>query len=301
MEIIPAEDYLSPEAESLMLDKQRSAITQSTIEESLPSMPSNNDVDLLKEMLRYKEELIFLNEIQHVHGFNVSLEESRKANDRKKMCYDKLERCAAVMRENEQLLAAHTCALYDAVRLISTGMPMGGLGSKDFNMSLSTKNFDWPHLLPRGIGEFSPVKQEYLDKLERANVRKAAALAALERERLRRNMTDEEKALIEAEKLAQKLQRWANEEFDAYNVAYGALLQSRESRKTVAEKETVMRLWEHVLSLKEKRYPGDIRVAVAQNNLGCVLLELFGLNHPLGDGKYCSIVVFGYIYTIYTI
>ena len=55
------------------------------------------------------------------------------------------------MKENGDILAAHVCAAYDAVRLLTVSTPSIGLGSVDLCLRVVNTGVDWIHLLPPGI------------------------------------------------------------------------------------------------------------------------------------------------------
>jgi hypothetical protein len=98
-------------------------------------------------------------------------------------------------------VAPHATAFYDSLHSLTTGPVCIGIGSKDICLKLSCEGVTWTHLLPRARGEPSFAKKREIDKLERAAKRKTAAIAAVKRERARRNMTDEDKERLRLEKL----------------------------------------------------------------------------------------------------
>ncbi len=65
---------------------------------------------------------------------------------------------------------------------------------------------------------------------------------------------------------------------------------ARQERKTSAELMEMLKGWEALVSIREERYPGNYRAAVTQNDLACILLEFYGIEHPLSTGrvKYCD-------------
>ena len=105
-----------------------------------------------------------------------------------------------------------TPSLLYSTRAFSVGTSSIGLGSKDFCITAFGEGISWTKLLPMAMGEAAPAKQMHLDKLARAKNRKAATLAALEREKMRRNMTDAEKEEIRRQEEARRLETWAEEE-----------------------------------------------------------------------------------------
>ena len=54
------------------------------------------------------------------------------------------------MKENGDILSAHVCAAYDAVRLLTVSTPSIGLGSVDLCLRVVNTGVDWIHLLPPG-------------------------------------------------------------------------------------------------------------------------------------------------------
>ena len=206
-------------------------LIQKIVKEFLPKLSHTSRADLQKSLAQCKDDLIFLNEIHYDSSVHLTPEISQQIAERKEKLSKKILELETSMKENEDLLAAHCCAAYDAVRLLTLSTPSLGLGSADFCLRAVNSGIDWISLLPPGQGEYSPIRQHRFDKLERAKRRKSAALAALERERffvfckilkslslfffgirLRRNMTDEEKEKVRLEELRLQQEQWDLEE-----------------------------------------------------------------------------------------
>eukprot|EP01034_Spumella_vulgaris_P025693 gene25693-32180_t len=217
------------EVESVFVIRQRrEQLIRQVVVTMLPPLPENNSTDLPAELLRLKEDLIFLSGLSSDPHVDLSLQESKQIAQKKEAYLKRIERIAEVVHDNEQLQAAHSCALYDSIRLLCVGLSNGGAGSRDFCLRMSNEGANILELLPPGLGEFSPVKQAYADKVERAHQRKVSALAALERERARRNMTDEDRELLRLEQLAAQMKLWEGEEAQMYLEACEALFGARE-------------------------------------------------------------------------
>eukprot|EP00128_Syssomonas_multiformis_P017571 Colp12_sorted_trinity150504_noHs@34032 len=273
-------DYAT-QIEALMLEDQTKVINS-----ELPPLP-NKAIDLPKLILQLKEDLIFLHNIRNENNIELSLEESNAIFERKGLLTQKITQAQRAIEENHTLLAAHACAVYDAVRVLAVGVSSVGLGSRDFCVRGNAEGLDLAQYLPRGMGELAPAKQKLAEKTERTALRKASALAALERERRRRNMTDEEKEELLREQRAAQLLAWKQEEAEMFAEAFAALCNAREERKSTAEIGQMVALWEALVTAKEKRYPAEIGTAVCQNNLACILLEFYGTRHPKGaPGQY---------------
>jgi Ca2+-binding EF-hand superfamily protein len=263
------------------IEVKEDQILESVISAELPP-PTKNSIDLPGFVLQLREDIIFLHNIRSQEDITLNFEESNAIFERKEILAKKIAEAHAIMKENENLIAAHSCAFYDAFRIFTIGISNVGFGTRDFCARSYLEGFDIAQYLPLGLGELAPARQQQLEREERANQRKASALAALEREKLRRNMTEEEKEKLRQELYAAQLKQWAREEADMFGEAYSALLDAREERKTTAEIAAMAKQWEALAVLKEKRYPEDLGTAVSQNNYGCVLLEFFGVSHPRG-------------------
>ena len=239
-------DY-DAQIDALLLEDQAKVISG-----ELPPVPKT-DIDLPKTILQLKEDLIFLHNIRNVSNIELSLEESTAIFERKSLLVRKIAEAQRMVEENDALVAAHSCAVYDCFRVLAVGLSSVGLGSRDFCLRGYADGLDIAQYLPRGMGELSPAKQALAEKIERAAQRKASALAALEREKRRRNMTDEEKEELLREQRAAQLLAWAKEENEMFSVAFAALCYAREERKSTAEIGQMVALWEALVVAKEKR------------------------------------------------
>jgi len=240
-------DY-GAQIDALMLEDQTKVI-----DSELPPL-SNKAIDLPKLILQLKEDLIFLHNIRNESKVELSLEESNAIFERKGILTQKIAQAQRAIEENDTLLAAHACSVYDAFRVLAVGVSSAGLGSRDFCVRGNAEGLDVAQYLPRGMGELSPAKQKLAEKMERAALRKASALAALEREKRRRNMTDEEKEELLREQRAAQLLAWSQEEAKMFAAAFAALCNAREERKSTAEIGQMVALWEALVAAKEKRY-----------------------------------------------
>eukprot|EP00597_Dinobryon_sp_UTEXLB2267_P010873 CAMPEP_0170099730 /NCGR_PEP_ID=MMETSP0020_2-20130122/1214_1 /TAXON_ID=98059 /ORGANISM="Dinobryon sp., Strain UTEXLB2267" /LENGTH=1015 /DNA_ID=CAMNT_0010322445 /DNA_START=705 /DNA_END=3753 /DNA_ORIENTATION=+ len=263
--------------------ERQDEIIQTVTNEFIPKLSSTVEIDHHKNLSQMKEDLLFLNDVQYDASVHLTTVQSNDIAERKKLLTKLIEQTEIQMKENGDLLAAHCCAAYDAVRLLTDSTPNVGFGTVDLCVKGLSTGFDWIHLLPKGAGEFAPLKMQRYEKLEKARQRKSAALAALERERLRRNMTEEEKERARLEQLALQQEQWDIEEQQLVEEALELLFIAREERLSTAELTELMTLWENILDLKEKRYPKHLKCCICQNNLGCVLLEFYGPSHPIGS------------------
>jgi hypothetical protein len=247
-----------------MIDELMLEDLMKIINAELPPLPQNA-VDLPKLILQLKEDLIFLHNIRGHSDLELSLDESNAIFERKALLDRKIAQAQHMVEENNGLLAAHACVVYDAFRVLGTSVSSIGLGTKDFCVRACADGLDFAQYLPRGVGELAPAKQKLAEKMERADQRKASALAALERERRRRNMTDEEKEELLREQRAAELLAWAQEEGRMFAAAYSALCEAREERKSTAEIGRMVGLWEALVVAKEKRY-GELLCAKHLHN-----------------------------------
>jgi hypothetical protein len=260
------------------------------IGETLPP-PQTLHVDLPATILQLKEDLIFLYRVRGSEDLELTLEQSTAVFQRKQLLAAKIEEAQRLLERSHSLLSAHACALYDSVRLLTTGLSSVGLGSKDCCLRGYADGLGVAEYLPRGMGELAPVKQKYVEKVERAKQRKASALAALAREKRRREMTEEEREELRREAYAAQLLVWAREEAVMFAAAYAALCEAREERKSTAQLTAMAAQWEALVAAKESRYPQELPTAACQNALACVLLEFFGTRHPRGARKRCLLFV----------
>jgi hypothetical protein len=173
-------------------------------------------------------------------------------------------------------MGCHGLALYDAIRLYVKSILSAGVGGDDFSIQIDTKGLDFVGFLPKGMGEACSVRMAHEEKLNRANQRRQEALAALERERLRREVSEEEKARLRREKIeAVQLERDL-EEKQLFDMAYLALTEYRENISTTSKEDysEVLQMWRQVGHLKESRYPYTLKSVICHLNTAIVLLEL---------------------------
>eukprot|EP01038_Epipyxis_sp_PR26KG_P010543 gene10543-14165_t len=274
------------EDELYQIESQKQELRYNIIQSFLPPLPSYLDLDLPSELLKYKKQLLFLNEFTKQSNNNITLQENKKILKRKDDINKKLNDINELMKNHQFLQNAHTCAAYDSIRLFTIEILSVGMGTKEFNANILLKGFEYNDFLPKGNGEYNIFKQEYLDKIERSKYRKSAALAALEREKLRRNMTEEEKEALRLEKELQIRKQNEHEELLLFQKAYEQLVIIRNKiASTVADKEIMSKLWEELVTIREERYPEGFVTAITQNNYSCILIECFGIGHPLSQAS----------------
>lgn len=269
--------------EQIATDKAARAETiRKCVVDSLPVVITDPDCNLHEQLADVKEDMIFLSEIQSNQTIALPVELGILVAKRREKCLTEIARLEQAIQEEEVNQQAHICAAYDAIRMFTRSISNFGCGTMDLTVRGATTGCDWvPYVLPRAMGEKSAAKQRVVEKQERANKRRVAALAALEREKLRRNMTDEEKEALRQEKLALERKKWAVEEEQMLAEAVAALFEARNERKSSTETAEMVAKWEALLSIREDRYPNHHRLAVVMNDLACILLEFYGLDHPL--------------------
>jgi hypothetical protein len=251
------------------------------------------------------EDLLFLYEIRNLSNKNstnsgneetslhISLEESQFIEEKKKSLFQLLQSISFLESLHNHQFISSFLMMYDAIRLFTTDLSAIGIGTKDFTTRLYSNNLFTENtsnqllsLLPKGLGELSPIEEYKKKKLTRFINRKMKALAAIERERIRRNMTEEDKEQLRLEKLQSQKKEFILEEKTLFQEALSYLLEIRE--KTVKDKDEihkVVKCFEEIVTLKESRFPNEFQTQIARNNLSCVLYELYGIDHPLAERK----------------
>ena len=181
-----------------------------------------------------------------------------------------------VQLENSITLASsHFVAFYDAFRLYGKGISQVGFGGNSFGAKFQPQGIDWVHFLPPGMGEpavHTHLKQE---KYERARRRKNAAVSAIEREKLRRELDDEEREKRRQFEISNAQGIRDEEEKNMFGEVYSGLIGSREDKLSVLEANALISQWEKLLHMRERRYPDSLKLAVIANDVACVKLELF--------------------------
>jgi len=198
------------------------------------------------------------------------------------VCIKQAASSSLKVEDNKNICGAYACAAYDALRLFGRGILCAGWGTKEFNFRVTLKGLDWVQYLPKGLGEASIPRQLKEDKMHRAAQRKSAALAAMERERMRRDPNGEEREVKRKEKAAKVQKKRDDEEAQLFSNAFEALSFAREERKSTAEIAAMTRQWEKLAQIKTSRYPDTLRAAACLNNLACVLNEFYGPSHFKG-------------------
>jgi hypothetical protein len=204
-------------------------------------------------------------------------------------CERRAEKLMRQLEESVHLCGAHFLSFYDALRLYGEGSAgaggggggagAGGLvqfgcGSAELCLKINLMGMNWFEFLPEGLGEACAVKQKENEKIERAMQRKNAALNAIERERLRRDLDEEEREKRRLWEIANAQLARDEEEKTMFDEVYAMLLESREERVSSQDIEEMIGAWKRLLELRERRYPNSLKVAVTMNDLACVLFEL---------------------------
>jgi hypothetical protein len=172
------------------------------------------------------------------------------------------------------LAASHFLSFYDAFRLYGDGISQIGYGGNNYCAKLHTKGIDWMEFLPPGMGE--PAQRSALkkEKYERARQRKNAAVSAIEREKLRRELDDEERENRRKHEIAHAQRIRDDEEKTMFGEVYSGLVGAREEKMSTKDTNEFIQQWEKLLSMRERRYPDTLKVAVISNDVGCVKMEL---------------------------
>ena len=186
------------------------------------------------------------------------------------------------IEQSKQLSCAHACAAYDAIRMFTDGFSGFGWGTKEVSLRAVLTGLDVTTFLPKGYGEPCIPRQQKQEKMQRAAARKTAALAALEREKLRRTENSEENAERRAAKEAALKLKRSQEEQKLFAEAVDGLMSCRYGGKSTAELATVARIWEKLGSMAASRYPETIKACVHASNVACALKELYSVDHFKG-------------------
>jgi hypothetical protein len=258
---------------------------------------SNSDNNKQQNWSKLKKQiisdLVFLFQIRLVSGINISLEESQEIEKKKAFLFQQLQIISTLEFQSFQELTKSFLMMYDCLRLFTTDFAHFGMGTKDFcsrmyfnNLFTSNQSNQLMSFLPKGLNELSPIQEYEKNKLQRYINRKMKALAAIEREKMRRNLTEEEKEKLKQEKLLKMKEEFIVEEKSLFLEAREELFHIREiSIKNKEEVGEIIKLFENLVKLKESRFPLEYHTQIARNNLACVLYELYGLEHPLSECK----------------
>lgn len=200
--------------------------------------------------------------------------ERERLQDTKVKCEQRAMFLAKQLEDSVHLCGAHFVAFYDAFRLYGGGIRQIGGGTLELGFNIHFSGIEFVHFLPPGLGEASAARQKAQDKYERAMQRKNAAMNAIERERLRRDLDEEEKARRREWELANVQLARDEEEKDLFGEAYSALVGAREEKLSIQDVEEILGLWKELLRIREERYPDTLKLAVCQNDVACVLMEV---------------------------
>eukprot|EP00981_Chlorochromonas_danica_P010068 scaffold2998_cov158-Ochromonas_danica.AAC.6 len=240
-----------------------------------------------KDLEKWRQDIIqdlaFLSNIRSVEGLSLSLDESVAIDDKRANLEQLLEKVTAMQERSESTIPCHALACYDALRLFGKGIMSIGCGTKDFTLRAACEGVDCFTCLPRGMGEDNYIEMLLAEKQERFETRRKAALAAIERERLRRMMTAEDIERIKQAKLRKERLFYEAQDRLFYEEAKRKLDESKEERKTMSELGQIVRLFDQYLKKKESRLAEGLDTIVAKNNLACVMVEIYGVEHPLSE------------------
>jgi len=189
-------------------------------------------------------------------------------------CEKRAASLSAQLEDSVHLCGAHFLAFYDAFRLYGDGIHQIGFGTNESGIKISMTGVDFVPFLPPGLGELSVARQKAKDKYERAMNRKNAAMNAIERERLRRELDEEEKERRRQWEAANVQLVRDEEEKTLFGEAYSALVGAREEKQSQKDIDEIVAMWKHILDLRDARYPEMLKLAVCQNDVACVMLEI---------------------------
>lgn len=256
----------------------------SFVQSMLPSVPKSREFStgIIRKLRQTIERIDDITSQEQ--GVKLSQQQRDRMKETKKLSKEKIIFIEKSMKENVKLNAAHACSFYDAVSMYAKGVSTFGWGTQHHCIRATFTGLDFVQfLLPPALGERSKIKEMKEEKLRRANQRKNAALAALEREKNRRNLDPAEKERLAQEKAHLLALKREKEEVSLFQEAFQALQFAREERKSNSELHDVVDLFERVLALKKNRYPNSIQATVAESNFACAILELLGYTHNRRD------------------
>ena len=190
-------------------------------------------------------------------------------------------------------MGCHAVALYDATRLYIRSVSSFGIGTYNVALEFDLKGFDWVRFLPKAMGESCSTKAYLREKVDRANKRRHEALAAIERERARRETSDEEKERLRKEKMELMQRERDIEEKVMFDTAYLCLKDYRESSvpKSRNELPIIVQKWIDLHKVKEARYPYTLKSAICHSNSAIVLLEVETDNEAQAQREASSLAI----------
>lgn len=241
-------------------------------------------------------DLVFLNYVKTFNSsFELTYEENIQLENHKQLLNKQLKVVLELEHKNYQQITVHAIMLYDLNKLIGQNIGQIGWGTKDFCLGGNVISGwdDFWDCLPWGkaAAETPPVVSYMKAKYDRFHERKLNALAALEREKLRRNLTEEDRERIRLEKLLKQKELFYAEEIKLYEdvmVRYYEIKEFKELGQYVSrdQQSKLIAAYEDLLKLKESRFPNDIYTQIIRNNLAVILFELYGMDHPSAERKF---------------
>lgn len=133
------------------IDTQLEQILMDTITAALPPLAESNKLNLPAWILQLKEDLVFLYAVRFKTDLELTLDDSNAIFERKELVMRKIEQAQHMVEEGERLLAVHSCALYDAVRVFGVGVGSIGIGSRDFCVRGYADGLNFVPHLPAGL------------------------------------------------------------------------------------------------------------------------------------------------------
>lgn len=198
---------------------------------------------------------------------------------------EELEELKEARTKFMELIPAHVCAMYDAMKLYCSGIAGVGFGSREITASLLVDGLDFCDSLPRGIGEKSEYAEQLEEKIKKAQKRKEAAAAAMRRQRRKGVVVLEEEVappppMVIATKSPDEL---ADEQitllFTELSHDYNTTKSKSAGRAPPGSKLGVVRKWEAVLLLLRDYKTDTLKHALGLNNTSCAIARYYETSH----------------------
>jgi hypothetical protein len=252
-------------------------------------LPSPN-IDLTAIRQQIIDDLIFLHEIRTIEGMSFTLEESMAIDERRIFLTNKLESIESQLQEQEKSLIEHSVMIYDILRQFTTGISSCGWGTKDICLRGFTEGMNiFPTMCMPGCGELSFMHERAQAKKERFEQRKQFALAAIERERLRRTMTAEDHARIQRMKERKIKARFAKEEkkhfWECHRAFRNLSVETRIHKHKIPmiDWANILKRYEQLMRAQDEKYPQALPAQIMKNNIALLYYEVYGVDHPLSE------------------
>lgn len=250
------------------------------------------DIDLAQVRAQIIADLVFLHEIRTIDGVTLSLEDSMRIDSKRQQLEQQLEDLQRLEIARERRFLEHSLALYDVLRTFCSGIASCGSGTRDMSVRLACEGLPlFDTLFAPGQGAKSYMQERQHAKRERFEQRKLLALAALERERLRRTMTAADHERLQRRKERQRKRAFEKDEKRAFDECLrGVTLAMEETAKgqkvAMAEWATLIKRFETLMKVQDERFPQALPAQITKNNVAAIYVEVYGLDHPLCERTY---------------